>query len=41
MASVLSAATILGVPAEVYSFGTMYLYFGECVPVHSVRFNFV
>jgi Na+/proline symporter len=29
LASIMSAATLLGGPVEVYSYGTMYLYWSE------------
>jgi len=29
LASLMSAATLLGIPIEIYSYGTMYLYWGD------------
>lgn len=31
LASLMSAATLLGIPVEIYSYGTMYLYWSESV----------
>jgi Na+/proline symporter len=33
LASLMSAATLLGIPIEIYSYGTMYLYWSEVFPI--------
>ena len=37
LASLMSAATLLGIPSEIYSYGTMYLYWCKSIKAKKTR----